>query len=134
MAGDAHPDIVRLQPAGLAPAGGHYSHGVVANGMVFISGQLPITPEGQRLSDAPFAVQAQQVLDNVRATLLAAGCDVGHLLQVRVYLDDVAHWPEFNTLYAAWAGAARPARAVVPTAPLHFGLKIEIEAVALAPR
>jgi enamine deaminase RidA (YjgF/YER057c/UK114 family) len=53
-------------------------------------------------------------------------------LQVRVYLTDIADWPAFNTLYAAWAGAARPARAVVPVPQLHYGFRIEIEAVALA--
>ena len=49
---------------------------------------------------------------------------------MRVYVDDVANWPEFNTIYAKWAGESRPARAVVPTGALHYGLKIEIEAVA----
>lgn len=131
MAGD--PDIRHLQPAGLARPGGHYSHATVANGFVFVSGQLPVTADGTRLADAPFEAQAQQVLDNVRAALQAAGSDVDRLVQVRVYVDDIAHWPAFNALYAAWAGAARPARAVVPTAGLHFGFKVEVEAVALAP-
>jgi 2-iminobutanoate/2-iminopropanoate deaminase len=49
-----------------------------------------------------------------------------------VYLSDISLWPAFNTLYAEWAGDARPARAVVPTGPLHFGLLVEVEAVALA--
>ena len=127
------PEIVHLQPTGLAMPGGHYSHVTVANGMAFISGQLPITPEGERLVDAPFAEQARQVLANVHAALRAAGCGIGSLLQVRVYVDDVANWPEFNAIYAAWAGSARPARAVVPTGPLHFGLKVEVEAIALVP-
>jgi enamine deaminase RidA (YjgF/YER057c/UK114 family) len=45
----------------------------------------------------------------------------------------MANWPEFNQVYAQWAGAARPSRAVVPTGPLHFGLKVEVEAVAVLP-
>lgn len=53
-------------------------------------------------------------------------------VQVRAYVDDVAHWPAFNGIYAAWAGASKPSRAVVPTGALHFGLKVEVEAVALA--
>jgi 2-iminobutanoate/2-iminopropanoate deaminase len=44
---------------------------------------------------------------------------------------DIGSWPAFNTLYAAWAGAARPARAVVPVPHLHYGFQIEVEAVAL---
>jgi len=51
-------------------------------------------------------------------------------VQVRVYIDDMANWPAFNAVYARWAGEAKPARAVVPTGALHFGLKVEVEAVA----
>lgn len=116
---------------GLATPGGHYSHATVANGFVFVSGQLPITGAGIKLTDRPFAEQAQQVLDNVERALLAAGSAIDRLVQVRVYVDDIANWPEFNDIYARWAGDARPSRAVVPTASLHFGLKVEVEAVAV---
>jgi reactive intermediate/imine deaminase len=122
--------ITSVNPAGLAAPGGHYSHGTVANGLVFVSGQLPITPQGEKLVQAPFAEQARQVLANVQAVLEACGSGVDRLVQVRVYVDDLAHWPEFNALYAAWAGAHRPSRAVVPTGALHHGLKVEVEAVA----
>ncbi|OUM03484.1 RidA family protein [Variovorax sp. JS1663] len=129
MAGE---DAVRcIPPAGLGAPGGHYSRAAVANGFVFVSGQLPITSEGERLVDATFEQQALQVLANVKAALAAAGSGIERLVQVRVYVADVAHWPVFNTLYAAWAGDARPARAVVPTGPLHHGLLVEVEAVAL---
>lgn len=118
--------------AGALPApAGHYSHATVANGFVFVAGQLPIAPDGSRLVGAPFEDQARQVLENVRTVLRAAGSDVDRLVQVRVYIDDMAQWPAFNALYAQWAGACRPARAVVPCASLHYGLKVEIEAVAL---
>ena len=120
-----------IQPAGLATPGGHYSHAVVANGFVFISGQLPIAADGTKLVDATFSDQAKQVLHNVRVALEAAGSSVSQLVQVRVYVDDLAIWPAFNAVYAEWAGSAKPARAVVPTGPLHFGFKVEVEAVAL---
>jgi len=118
-------------PANAAP-GGHYSHGTVAGGFVFVSGQLPVTPAGEKLVDASFAQQAAQVLANVEAVLKACGSGVDRLVQVRVYVDDLAHWPEFNAVYAQWAGSSRPSRAVVPTGALHHGLKVEVEAVALA--
>ncbi|GAB1575943.1 RidA family protein [Bordetella petrii] len=121
-----------LSPAALALPGGHYSHACVANGMVYVSGQLPIRPDGALLADAPFDTQARQALANVTAALAAAGSGIGRLVQVRVYVDSVENWPAFNAVYAEWAGAARPARAVVPTGPLHHGCKVEIEAVALA--
>ena len=120
-----------ITPASLAPPGGHYSHAVVANGLVFVSGQLPIDASGKKLVDAPFEDQARQVLANVAGALEAAGSGVSSLVQVRVYVTDIAHWPAFNAIYAAWAGTSRPARAVVPVPMLHHGLLIEIEAVAM---
>lgn len=122
---------IHLAVPALATPGGHYSHASLAGGLVFISGQLPITPGGERLVDAAFEVQAAQVLANLRAALLASGSDVDRLVQVRVYLDDIAQWPLFDRIYGEWAGASRPARAVVPTGPLHFGFKVEVEATAV---
>jgi reactive intermediate/imine deaminase len=127
MAGDP----VLTNPATMAAPGGHYSHAVTANGFVFVSGQLPIAPDGRKLNEAPFEQQVRQVLDNVAAALEATGSSVSRLVQVRVYVTDIASWPAFNTLYAEWAGAGRPARAVVPVPQLHYGFQIEVEAVAL---
>lgn len=118
-------------PAGLAKPGGHYSHVAIANGFVFVSGQLPIDAQGEKLSGATFEVQAEQVLANVQAALEGAGSNIAQLVQVRVYIVDVEHWASFNQIYARWAGEARPARAVVPVPQLHYGLKIEVEATAL---
>jgi 2-iminobutanoate/2-iminopropanoate deaminase len=124
-------EIQRINPEGVARPGGHYSHATVANGFVFVSGQLPITAAGEKMSDAPFQAQAEQVLRNVQAILQGCGSSVDRLVQVRVYLDDMANWPAFNAVYARWAGDALPSRAVVPTGPLHFGLKVEVEVVAV---
>lgn len=120
-----------VQPEGVARPGGHYSHGTVANGFVFVSGQLPITRTGEKLTKAGFGDQARQVLANVQAVLEAAGSGIDRLVQVRVYVDSVENWPEFDRIYAQWAGDSRPSRAVVPTGALHYGLKVEVEAVAL---
>lgn len=125
-------DLIQINPDSMAAPGGHYSHVVRAGGFVFVSGQLPIAGDGRKLNDAPFEQQARQVLDNVANALTAAGSTVGRLVQVRVYVTDIASWPTFNALYAEWAGAARPARCVVPVPHLHYGFQIEVEAVALA--
>jgi reactive intermediate/imine deaminase len=124
--------IKTVDPGTMAAPGGHYSHAVVANGLVFVSGQLPIARDGTRLVGAPFEQQAQQVLDNVEAALMAAGSATRLLVQIRVYVTDIEDWPAFNAIYAKWAGSARPARAVVPVPKLHYGFKIEVEAVAVA--
>ena len=123
--------ILPVSPLNLAAPGGHYSHAVVAGGLVFVSGQLPITPAGDKLNHASFDAQARQVLGNVAAALAAAGTGVAKLVQVRVYVTDIAHWPAFNQIYADWAGDSRPARAVVPVPMLHHGFLIEVEAVAV---
>lgn len=114
----------------LAAPGGHYSHAVSAGGLVFVSGQLPIAPDGTRLSDRDFETQARQALANVAAALASAGTGIAALVQVRVYVTDINDWPVFDTVYSEWVGAVRPARAVVPVPALHYGFRIEIEAVA----
>jgi reactive intermediate/imine deaminase len=121
-----------FNPPGAPAPAGHYSHAAVGAGLVFVAGQLPVTPGGQALGGEPFEAQARQVLANLRSALEAAGSSVSRLVQVRVYLTDIGHWGAFNTIYAEWAGAHRPARAVVPVPALHHGLLIEVEAVALA--
>ncbi len=125
--------VTSMNPGANAPPGGHYSHGTVANGFVFVSGQLPITPAGEKLTAASFDDQARQALANVEAVLKACGSGIDHLVQVRVYVDSVDNWSAFNTVYAQWAGQHRPSRAIVPTGALHFGLKVEVEAVAVVP-
>jgi 2-iminobutanoate/2-iminopropanoate deaminase len=124
-------DLDYVNPSTMAAPGGHYSHAVTAAGFVFVSGQLPIAPDGSKLAEASFEQQAQQVLDNVANALKAAGSSIDKLAQVRVYITDIALWPTFNTIYAKWAGSARPARCVVPVPQLHYGVKIEVEAVAV---
>lgn len=124
-------DIVPSNPPTMAAPGGHYSHAIAVNGFVFVSGQLPIAPDGTKLGDAPFEHQARQVLDNVAQALIGSGSAVSRLVQVRVYVTDIGDWATFNAIYAAWAGQARPARCVVPVPALHYGFKIEVEVVAL---
>lgn len=128
-AGPLH--VCPVPPDLLAPRG-HYSHAVCAAGLVFVAGQLPVQPDGTQLNDKPFEEQAGQVLANVAAALRSAGSSVDRLVQVRVYITDIALWPAFDPIYAQWAGSARPARAVVPVAQLHYGFMIEVEATALA--
>lgn len=125
------PLVTHPATPALPMPGGHYSHVTVANGFVFVSGQLPITPAGEKLSVQPFEAQAKQVLANLEQALLAAGSNIDKLVQVRVYLNDLANWTAFNDIYGQWIGEARPSRAVVPTGPLHFGLMVEVEATAV---
>ncbi|MFJ3487612.1 RidA family protein [Pseudomonas sp. NPDC090202] len=110
---------------------GHYSHVCRAGNLLMISGQLPVTFDGRTLQDEPFETQTRQVLSNLDACLAHAGIDRTRLVQVRVYVTDMQHWPLFNALYAQWLGEHRPARAVAGVAQLHYGLAVEVEAMAL---
>lgn len=122
--------VTRIEPATMARPGGHYSHVVVHNGVAYVSGQLPIGPAGPLPATASFEEQARQVLANVRAAVEAAGSDLSKVLKCTVYVVDIADWPAFNTLYAEMFGEHRPARVVVPVAPLHYGYRIEMDAIA----
>ena len=112
------------------PAGGHYSQAVVHGGLVYVSGQLPIDAAGRRLQSDPVEAQTRQALQNLSAILEAAGSSIDRVLKVTVYVADIGLWDRVNGAYAEFFGEHRPARAVVPTGPLHFGLLVEIDAVA----
>ncbi|GAB3707215.1 RidA family protein [Spirosoma flavus] len=111
--------------------GGHYSQAVVHNGLIFISGILPITPDGRKLNEATVAEQTEQILANLDAILTASGSKRENVLKTSVFIADIEHWGEVNRLYAQFFGEHRPARSVVPCSPLHYGFGIEIEAVAI---
>jgi 2-iminobutanoate/2-iminopropanoate deaminase len=115
---------------GIAAPGGHYSPAVEVDGLVFVSGQLPVAPQGHTLKDAPFEAQAEQVMDNCVAVLQAAGCALTDVVKTTAYVVGVDNWPAFNQVYARRMGAHKPARAVVPVPALHYGYLIEVEMVA----
>ncbi|SEH18608.1 reactive intermediate/imine deaminase [Sphingopyxis sp. YR583] len=115
------------------PAGPHYSPFTIGGGLIFVSGQLPLLPgRDTSLAAAPFKEQVEQTLRNLESVLRDAGADVTRVIKTTVYLSDISDWDELDGVYGAFFGATRPSRSVVPTGPLHFGFRIEIEAVALA--
>lgn len=113
-----------------APAG-HYAPATAWRDLVFVSGQLPVRPDGTHTADLGFDVQARQVLANLVAVLAAAGATPATVLKVTCYLVGVEHWPAFNAIYAEVFGEAKPARAIVPVPELHHGYLVEIEAIAV---
>lgn len=117
---------------GLVSPRGHYAHTVTHGGVVYVSGQLPVDPDGTVHADQPFAAQTALVLDNLDACLMAAGTTRDRLLSVTVFVADMADWPEFDVLYGAWLGEHRPSRAVAGAAQLHYDAAIEIQAIAAA--
>jgi reactive intermediate/imine deaminase len=109
---------------------GHYSQAIVANGFVFVAGQLPI--EIGRAPDPSLSIerQVELVMANIDAILAAAGSGRDRIVSMTVYITDVALWPRVNAAYAAALGEHRPARTTVPVAALHHGFAVEMQAVA----
>jgi 2-iminobutanoate/2-iminopropanoate deaminase len=122
-----------MQPVfiqGSPPPAGHYSPAVIANGFVFVSGQLPIPPGATEHKIGPIEEQTEVCLRNVERVLKAAGSSLDRVVQMTVYVADGEMWGPVNATYAKVMGAHKPARAVVPVKDLHFGYQIEIQAIA----
>jgi 2-iminobutanoate/2-iminopropanoate deaminase len=111
-------------------AAGHYSQGIVHNGVVYVAGQLPIDPRDRNRPAGSIDEQTERTLRNVEAILIAAGSGLDRVLQMTIYISDMELWAAVNTAYARVMGEHRPARAVVPVNALHYGYKIEIQAIA----
>jgi 2-iminobutanoate/2-iminopropanoate deaminase len=111
---------------GPAPAG-PYSHAVVANGFVFISGQGPVNPETGAMPDA-FTDQVRQTFQNVQTILEAAGSSLEDVVKVNAYVTDLTRFAEFNEVYKEFFQDDPPARTTVATALL--GILVEIDCIA----
>ncbi len=116
-------------PGAPEPAG-HYAQAIEHNGLVFISGILPVKPATREKVTGPVEEQVQQVLSNLDAILEAAGSSREKVLKVNIYVADIALWDRVNREYAHFFGDHKPARAVIPSGELHHGLLLELEAVA----
>jgi len=116
-----------------APApGGHYSQAVIANGFVFVSGQLAQGPGNDDIP-ADVRAQAKQVLANIEQILLAAGSGLEQIVNISVFITDIAHWPIVNDVFIQVFGSHKPARIIAVSPELHFG-QVEMQAVALVAR
>ncbi len=118
-----------LTPDAPQPAG-HYSQGIVHQGLVYVAGQVAIDPVTGEKKLSSIEEQTEQTLKNVAAILEAAGSDLNHVLKTTVYITDINLWGQVNEAYAKVFGDHRPARAIIPVRDLHYGFLIEIEAIA----
>ncbi|MGE3465753.1 MAG: RidA family protein [Pyrinomonadaceae bacterium] len=119
-----------IQPPNQPQPKGHYSPGIEHGGLIFVSGQLPMTLDTREPLTGDIGEQAELALRNVETVLKAAGSDLDRDLQFTIYVSDMELWGAVNAKYAEVMGDHRPARAIVPVKELHFGTKIEIQAIA----
>jgi 2-iminobutanoate/2-iminopropanoate deaminase len=114
-----------------APAAiGPYSQAVVAGGLLFCSGQIPLDPVSGELVVGTVEQETERVMENLRGVLEAAGTDFDHLVKTTIYLTDMADFAAVNQVYGQYFSAIKPARATVAVAALPRGARVEIEAVA----
>ncbi len=111
--------------------GGHYSQGMMAGDMLFVSGQLPIEADGTVQNTAAFADQADLALANALAVVRAAGKTPAQVAKATLYVAGIGNWGDANAAFARAFGAHRPARSIVPVPDLHFGVLIEVEMIAV---
>jgi 2-iminobutanoate/2-iminopropanoate deaminase len=122
--------VKSIQTPNAPQPAGHYAQAIVHDGLVYVSGQLPIDPQTGERCTGSIEEQTERALGNVAAILEAAGSRRNLVLKTTVYVSDICLWGRVNAVYAVFFGEHRPARAVVPTRELHYGLLVEIEAVA----
>jgi 2-iminobutanoate/2-iminopropanoate deaminase len=122
--------IQRIETPNAPKPAGHYSQGVVHNGILYVSGQLSIDPKTGERKLGSIEEQTEQALNNVHGIIKAAGSDWDKVLKMTLYVADINLWDAVNKVYISILGEHRPARAVIPTGPLHHGFLIEIDAVA----
>lgn len=125
-------EAVRTEAAPAPFQGAPYSQAIKANGLVFVSGQLPLVPGGKEIVPGGIAEQTEQVLANLRAILEAAGSSLEQVVKTTVFLQNLDDFGGMNEVYARHIGSVPPARSTVEVARLPSGALVEIEAVALS--
>lgn len=111
---------------------GPYSQGVFSSNFLFLSGQIPLTPDGKDMTDKSLAEQTKLVLGNIQNLLHEAGLDFENVVKTTIFLTDMADFEQVNQIYAKFFKEAPPARSTVAVAALPKSAKVEIECIAEA--
>jgi 2-iminobutanoate/2-iminopropanoate deaminase len=110
---------------------GAYSPAIKAGNLLFISGQIPVDPASGNLIQGDITAQAEQVMKNLTALLLAAGASFTNVVRTTVYLADMNDFAAMNEVYSRYIIDPPPARATVQVARLPRDVKIEVDAIAV---
>jgi reactive intermediate/imine deaminase len=113
-----------------APAAiGTYSQAIEANGLVFLSGQIPLVPATMEVVDGDFEARARQVFENLAAVAEAAGGSLDDVVKLTVFLTDLGNFAAVNAVMEDYFKEPFPARAAVGVASLPKGVDVEADAI-----
>ncbi|NOQ25032.1 MAG: RidA family protein [Bacteroidales bacterium] len=119
-----------IQTPNMPKSNGHYSQCIKHNGVLYLSGQLPIDPL-TKVIPKTIEEQTDLALKNVELILTEAGSSKKQIIQMRVYISNIKLWDKVNERYSMFFEEHKPVRSIVPTRDLHFACLIEIEATAV---
>lgn len=108
---------------------GTYSQAVRHQGLVFISGQIPLDPQSMELVEGGIEAQIRQVFENLSALCTAAGGSLDDIVKLTIFLTDMGDFPQVNTIMEQFFTAPYPARAAVGVAALPKGVDVEMDAI-----
>ncbi|MEY3920898.1 MAG: hypothetical protein RL634_659 [Bacteroidota bacterium] len=111
---------------------GPYNQSVLANGFLFISGQIAINPANSNIEATTIADETDQVMKNLDAILKEAGLNFSQVVKTTIFLSDMSHFATVNEVYAAYFTADHPARETVAVKGLPKGVNVEISMIAAA--
>lgn len=111
---------------------GPYSQAIKANGLIFLSGQIPLDPSTQQLISGDVAAQTERVLQNLACVLKAAGSSLQQVVKTTVFLKNMSEFAAMNEVYGRYFTEAPPARSTVEVARLPKDVLVEIDVIALA--
>jgi len=109
---------------------GPYSQAVIANGFLYVSGQIAINPATGELNQISLKEETHQVMRNLNALLLEAGYEFEHVVKTTIFLSDMSLFAEVNDIYGSYFSKDYPARETVAVKGLPKGVNVEISAIA----
>ena len=119
-----------IKPAGSAPAGGPYSHGVRVGDLLFCAGQVPVDPATGQLITGDIRAQTERVMQNVNIILQDQGLTMANVVKTTVFMTNLAEFAAMNEEYGRHFRSAPPARSTIQVSALPRGANVEIEVIA----
>ena len=108
---------------------GTYSQAVEHQGLVFISGQIPLDPDSMEIVTGGIEPQIRRVFENLSAVCIAAGGSLDDIVKLTIFLTDLGAFPQVNTIMGQYFTAPYPARAAVEVSALPKGVNVEMDAI-----